>query len=90
MALVTTERLEIVPLSDGQMLALIAGESDPETKQAYTEMREQALAHPENRLWYTAWQMRLRETREAVGDLCFKGRSPEGIVEIGYGMYPAY
>ncbi|MDY4489019.1 MAG: GNAT family N-acetyltransferase [Candidatus Faecousia sp.] len=90
MALVTTERLEIVPLSDGQMLALIAGESDPETKQAYTEMRELALAHRENRLWYTAWQMRLRENREAVGDLCFKGLSPEGVVEIGYGMNPAY
>ena len=90
MALVTTERLEIVPLSDGQMLALIDIEQDPEMRQAYTEMRELALAHPENRLWYTAWQMRLRETREAVGDLCFKGLSPEGIVEIGYGMYPAY
>lgn len=90
MALVTTERLEIVPLSDGQMLTLIDIEQDPEMRQAYTEMRELALTHPENRLWYTAWQMRLRETREAVGDLCFKGLSPEGIAEIGYGMYPAY
>ena len=86
--MVTTERLEIIPLSDGQMLALIDAESDPETKQAYTEMRELALTHPENRLWYTAWQMRLLETREAVGDLCFKGLSPEGIVEIGCGMNP--
>ncbi len=90
MALVTTERLEIVPLSDGEMLALTAGESDPEMRQAYTEMRELALSHPENRLWYTAWQMRLRKTHEAVGDLCFKGLSPEGMVEIGYGMTPAF
>ena len=88
--MVTTERLEIIPLSDGQMLALIDAESDPETKQAYAEMRELALTHPENRLWYTAWQMRLLETHEAVGDLCFKGLSPEGIVEIGYGMNPAF
>ena len=88
--MVTTERMEIVPLSDGEMLALIDAEQDPQMRQAYTEMRELALTHPENRLWYTAWQMRLLETREAVGDLCFKGLSPEGIVEIGYGMNPAY
>ena len=88
--MVTTERMEIVPLSDGDMLALIDAEQDPQMRQAYTEMRELALTHPENRLWYTAWQMRLLETREAVGDLCFKGLSPEGIVEIGYGMNPAY
>ena len=90
MALVTTERLEIVPLSDGQMLSLIDGESDPEMRQAYTEMRQLALAHPEDRLWYTAWQLRLRCGGEAVGDLCFKGLSPAGVVEIGYGMNPAY
>ena len=88
--MVTTERMEIVPLSDGEMLALIDAEQDPQMRQAYTEMRELALTHPENRLWHTAWQMRLLETREAVGDLCFKGLSPEGIVEIGYGMNPAY
>ena len=88
--MVTTERMEIVPLSDGEMLALIAGESDPEMWQAYTEMRQLALAHPEERLWYTAWQLRLRCGGEAVGDLCFKGLSPAGVVEIGYGMNPAY
>ena len=63
--MVTTERMEIVPLSDGEMLALIAGESDPEMRQAYTEMRQLALAHPEERLWYTAWQLRLRCGGEA-------------------------
>ena len=88
--MIVTQRLRIVPLSDEEMERLIAGEPDPELRVAYTEMREAALREPEERLWYTAWQLRLLETGEAVGDLCFKGVTPEGMVEIGYGMYPAF
>ena len=85
--MIKTERLRIRPASDDEMRAMIAGESDTELKAAYREMLDACLAHPEGRLWYTAW---LIETHsgQRFGDLCFKGITTDGMIEIGYGLSP--
>ena len=51
---VETERMYLYPLSDEEMRLVIEKESDPEMKQAYTEMLEGSLSNPDKRIWYGA------------------------------------
>ena len=84
---VETERMYLYPLSDEEMRLVIEKESDPEMKQAYTEMLEGSLSHPDNRIWYAVWNMELKNAPGTiVGDFCFKGLGKDGVVEIGYGL----
>ena len=84
-----TERLNLRVASDAEMRGLIAKQRDPDLRQAYTEMLEGSLAHPEIRDFYAVWMM---ETTDGtyIGDLSFKGVAPDGMVEIGYGTDPAF
>ena len=86
----TTERLLLAPLQPDGMQALIARTADPETVEAYHEMLDLSLAHPEQRLWYTAWGIYLNVSGDFVGDLCFKGLPENGHPEIGYGILEKY
>ena len=52
-------------------------------------MLDGALAHPDQRQWYAVWFIYLKGG-EKIGDLCFKGVSAEGSVEIGYGILPEF
>ena len=82
-----TNRLSLYPIGNDAMRRLIDSERDPEMKQAYTEMLDGCLREPQNRVWYAVWLMELRgETGQIVGDFCFKGLAPDGMVEIGYGL----
>ena len=47
---VETERMYLYPLSDEEMRLVIEKESDPEMKQAYTEMFEGSLSNPDKRI----------------------------------------
>ena len=67
------------------MEAFIAAEKDPEMKKAYTEMLSGCLKHPDQWNWYAMWMIELKDGRH-IGDLCFKGLSPDGITEVGYGI----
>lgn len=87
MELVETSRLRIVLASDAEMTRLIAEEKDEEMKQAYREMLDGCLREPQNRRWFAAWFIELK-SGERIGDLCFKGISRDGMVEIGYGLNP--
>lgn len=87
--MIKTKRLTIRLTSDPEMRAMIAEEPDQETKQAYVEMLDACIANPSLRHWYGAWIISL-DSGERIGDLCFKGLSPEGVVEIGYGFLPAF
>ena len=87
--MIKTNRLTVRAASDEEMRALVAAQEDAELKQAYGEMLDACLAHPGERQWYAAWYIEL-PTGERVGDLCFKGLSPDGAVEIGYGLLPEY
>ena len=44
-----------------------------------------------NYLWYTHWQIVLKEENRSIGGFCFKGPPSEtGEVEVGYGIEPEY
>ena len=60
-----------------------------ELKKAYEEMLTLSMEHESKRQWYAAWFVELL-TGERIGDLCFKGLSSEGMVEIGYGFLTDY
>lgn len=82
-----TDRLFLYPIDNDAMRGLIAAESDAEMKQAYTEMLDGCLREPQNRVWYAVWLIELKQTPgRIVGDFCFKGLNPDGMVEIGYGL----
>lgn len=89
--IVKTERLIIYPLSDNEMECLINAELNKGLKNAYTVMLNGCKQNPENRIWYAVWNMQLNdETGRSVGDLCFKGLTPNGVVELGYGIKSEY
>ena len=49
---VETERMYLYLLSDEEMRLVIEKESDPEMKQAYTEMFEGSLSNPDKMVCY--------------------------------------
>lgn len=84
---IETQRLYIYPVSNDEMRKIIDDETDPEMKQAYSEMLEGCIKHPNIRVWYAVWLMELKDNPGIiVGDLCFKGLNDNGMVEIGYGL----
>lgn len=84
---VKTQRLRIVPLTTAQMEALAKhSQTDNHMEAAIREMYNGCVAHPNDRLWYTNWQIQLRSNGTSVGSLCFKGAPKNGAVEIGYGI----
>ena len=86
-----SKRLYLYPISDDEMRLLIEKEKDAEMKQAYSEMLQGCLNSPEDRVWSAVWFMELKEQRGTiVGDFCFKGLGPDGMVEIGYGLREGY
>jgi len=84
-----TPRLRLYPASRAQMEAAIAAEPTEELKAAYAEMLSGCLAHPDRWEWYAMWMIERKDGIQ-VGDLCFKGLSPEGVAEIGYGLLAAH
>ena len=87
--MIETERLTIRIVSDDRIREMIEEQTDNEMKKAYGEMLAGCIAYPDQRQWYAPWLAELH-SGEAVGDLCFKGLSADGSVEIGYGFAPAY
>jgi RimJ/RimL family protein N-acetyltransferase len=62
-----------------------------EMREAVEEMLAGVLQDPRSWLWYTHWQIVLQEQKRIIGGLCFKGPAdPQGDVELGYGIDPAY
>ena len=83
---IETERLRLYPIGDEDMRRLIERETDAALKQAYSEMLQGCLDDPENRVWHAVWYIETKERGTVVGDLSFKGLSPDGAAEIGYGL----
>lgn len=86
---IKTKRMILRPMQPEALESLIP--TLPEALvQPYSEMLSGCREHPEAMLWYTPWQMILKETGKPVGDLCFKGIPQKGRVEIGYGIDSSY
>ena len=88
-SLIITERLNIRIASDDEMRELIAEQTDEGMKAAYGEMLAGCIAHPTQRQWYAVWLIGLKNG-EHLGELCFRGLPPDGVVEIGYGLSPEF
>lgn len=80
----------LCPMSDGEIEALMEHIDSDELRTAYGEMLDGCKRDPENRIWYAPWKMTLKDSRESVGDICFKGPAKNHSVEIGYGVQPEY
>ena len=86
---IETARLCLTLANDEEMEHVIAAEADAEMKKAYGEMLQGSQEHPEIRELYAMWFIKLKgESGTVIGDMCFKGLSDDGMVEIGYGIYP--
>ena len=89
--MVTTERMNIFPISIEKLKEIAQQEKNKMLKIAYQEMLDGCLDYPENYIWYTLWFMELKDSEnEIVGNLSFKGIDDKGIVEIGYGINEGY
>lgn len=87
---IETQRLYIFPKSIKEMKALCNTESDPEMKQAYSEMLDTMQKLNGREEWGADWYIKLK-TGVSVGDICFKGTpDTDGAVEIGYGIDETY
>ena len=83
------DRLVIYAASEREMNQLIEAEQDAELREAYREMLQGSLAHPDDWGWYATWLI-VRKDGANIGNLSFKGSPEEGIVEIGYGIGEEY
>lgn len=87
--MIVTERLKIYAAGEAEMKALIAREAAEPLKAAYKEMLDGALAHPAEWDWYAVRMIELADGTH-IGELCFKGISPLGAAELGYGIREEY
>ena len=87
--MIETNRLKIYAASKEQMEVFIAAQTVDILKAAYTEMLNGALTHPKQWEWYAIWMIELKDGTH-IGELCFKGFSEDGSVEIGYGIEEDY
>ena len=100
-----TERLELIPLSAEELRLwpedLPALEKRKSCHYRAEEMTEEFAdvlrfcaaaieTDPENLLWHTFWWIVRREDRAVVGSIDFKNVPSDGVVEIGYGLGPAF
>ena len=87
--MIETNRLKLYAASQETMETFIEKQTLDVLKTAYTEMLRGCLEHPDQWEWYAIWMIE-RKDGTHIGELCFKGLSAEGIVEIGYGISEEY
>lgn len=103
--MLTTERLQILPLAVEQFALLLADKEclekqlglrpgvalDEHTHEAMSGLIQEAARHPEDYFWYTYWMILHTADRVSIGGLCFMGGpDASGAVEIGYGVDAPY
>ena len=77
-------------MSDSEIEEMMAEMHSDDLRAAYGEMLAGCRREPENRIWYAPWKMTLKNSREYMGDVGFKGSAKDHAVEIGYGILPSY
>ena len=102
-----TERLRLIPLNlealrllldDRQKMERYLGLTvtdvvlDEPVRQAIErDVLKGVAENEEDYLWYTNWEVVLKEENCSIGGLAFKGPpNREGEVEVGYGLQPPY
>lgn len=89
--MISSERIDIYPMVEEELEAYLMEQPNDGLAAAYSEMLSAVRLHPDDWLWYTAWQLIRREDGVCLGDLGFKGGPDRsGAVEIGYGLLPEF
>ena len=78
------------PMSDSEIEEMMAEMHSDDLRAAYGEMLAGCRREPENRIWYAPWKMTLKNSKEYMGDVGFKGPAKNRAVEIGYGILLSY
>ena len=87
--MIETERLHIYPASKEEMEDFISSQTNDILKTAYQEMLAGCLMHQEEWNYYAIWMIEKKDGTH-IGECCFKGISPNGSAEIGYGISEEY
>ena len=87
--MIETKRLKIHIATREEMERFIETQTDAVLIQAYNEMLQGCIEHPDQWDWYALWMIELKDGTH-VGDLSFKGLNADGSAEIGYGILDAY
>ena len=85
-----TKRLIITPMNEKQIDAMLQRVTDDLIRGVLNEMRRGVSEHPVQALWYTGWEITLRQTGESVGIIGFQGVQTDKTVELGYTIFDAY
>ena len=76
-----TKRLTLTPMDVEALDRKVLLMEEGELRQAYQEMLDGCRKEPQHWLWYTPWQLALKQEGTPIGDLCFKGPPVKGTVE---------
>jgi len=88
---VKTRHLLITPWTDEQLREALYAASSPWEKRKYSEMLSGAQLYPDDRLWFTKWELTLKSDGTPIGEIRFKGpANPLGEVELSYLLFPEY
>ena len=85
-----TKRLILTPMNGKQLEAMQQRITDDLMRGALNEMRRGVLENSEQALWYTGWEVTLRQSGESVGLIGFQGVQTDKTVEMAYDIFLAY
>lgn len=85
-----TKRLIITPMNVNQIDEMLARETDSMLRGALNEMRRGVSEEPMQALWYTGWQITLKQNGELVGLVDFQGIPADKTVALGYVIFENY
>lgn len=76
-------RVILKNMTDKQLETYIETADDEKQKECYREMLKGSKSHPKERVWYTMWNIILRDSKKSVGELYFHGSpNDKGEVEV--------
>lgn len=88
---IKTRRLRITPWTDDQLREALYAADSAEEKRKYNEMLSGAQIYPDDRLWYTKWEITLKSDGTSVGEMYFKGPANAlGEVQLTYVLFPEH
>ena len=88
---IKTSHLKITPWTDEQLREAAFAATSAAEKRKYNEMLAGAQIYPDDRLWYTKWEITLKKSGTSVGEMYFKGPANRcGEVELVFYLYPLY
>lgn len=85
-----TKRLVLSPMPLVELERKVLLMEEGENREAYQQMLDGVRENPQDWLWYTPWNISLKQEGTSIGDLCFKGAPKKGVVEWGYGLDETY